>query len=126
MAGRDRGVAAEAKRAGGDGLLLTGDQTNFMGSMTTGNASSFVTGNAVTKQGLQRRYRSFRGKPDITLSNTFNNTQRGFVESGLLSDSLQTIRSRWRDRHSGVIAESVPKRTLRLRHDPRLDFTVER
>jgi hypothetical protein len=25
MAGRDRGMAAEAKRAGGDGLLLTGD-----------------------------------------------------------------------------------------------------
>ena len=31
MAGRDRGMAAEAKRAGGDGLLLTGDQTNFTG-----------------------------------------------------------------------------------------------
>lgn len=51
MAGRDRGMATEAKRAGGDGLLLTGDQTNFMGSMTTGNASSFVTGNTLTTTG---------------------------------------------------------------------------
>jgi hypothetical protein len=48
MAGRDRGMEAEAKRAGGDGLLLTGDQTNFMGSMTTGNTSGFVTGNTFT------------------------------------------------------------------------------
>jgi hypothetical protein len=51
MAGRDRGMADKARNAGGDGLLLTSDQTNGMGSYSTGNATAFVTGNTVTATG---------------------------------------------------------------------------
>jgi hypothetical protein len=51
MAGRDRGMASKARNAGGDGLLLTSDQTNGMGSYSTGNAVAFVNGNTVTATG---------------------------------------------------------------------------
>jgi hypothetical protein len=51
MAGRDRGMASKAKKAGGDGLLLTSEQTNGMGSYSTGNAMAFANGNTITATG---------------------------------------------------------------------------
>jgi hypothetical protein len=51
MMGRDRGMASMAKKAGGDGLLLTSDQTNGMGSYSTGSTTAFVTGNTITATG---------------------------------------------------------------------------
>jgi hypothetical protein len=38
--GRDSDLAAAAKRNGGDGLLLKAEQTEFLGSYSTGNAVS--------------------------------------------------------------------------------------
>ena len=51
IAGRDRGMASKAKKAGGDGLLLTSEQTNGMGSYSTGSAMAFANGNTITATG---------------------------------------------------------------------------
>jgi hypothetical protein len=57
MAGRGRGMVSKAKKAGGDGLLLTGEQTNGMGSYSTGSTMAFANGNTITTTGtgLTRR-----------------------------------------------------------------------
>lgn len=66
MAGRDRGMANEAKKAGGDGLLMTDEQINTMGSYTTGNAMVTGSSNLITVTGgsvalpiIQRRARYY-------------------------------------------------------------------
>lgn len=51
MAGRDRGMANQARKAGGDGLLLTDEQSNTMGSYTTGSAMVTGSSNLVTVTG---------------------------------------------------------------------------
>ena len=51
MAGRGRGMVSKAKKAGGDGLLLTGEQTNGMGSYSTGSTIAFANGNTITTTG---------------------------------------------------------------------------
>jgi hypothetical protein len=51
MAGRDAGMAREAKKAGGDGLLLSSDQGNVMGGYSTGSATAFGSGNVITVTG---------------------------------------------------------------------------
>ena len=59
MAGRGRGMVGKGKKAGGDGLLLTGEQTNGMGSYSTGSTMAFANGNTITTTGtgLIRRTR---------------------------------------------------------------------
>jgi hypothetical protein len=44
-------MVSKAKKAGGDGLLLTGEQTNGMGSYSTGRAMAFANGNTITAAG---------------------------------------------------------------------------
>jgi len=51
MAGRDADLAAEAKKNGGDGILLKADRTDFVGVYSTGNASAFTNGNVTTAVG---------------------------------------------------------------------------
>ena len=51
MAGRNRGMASAARKAGGDAILLMGEQTNGMGSYTTGSAMAFGNGSTATAIG---------------------------------------------------------------------------
>jgi len=51
MAGRDAGMARQAKNAGGDALILSSDLANGMGSYTTGNAAIVGSGNVLTASG---------------------------------------------------------------------------
>jgi hypothetical protein len=51
MAGRNAGMAAEAKRAGGDGLIMSSDWMNQLGTYSTGNAYAWSTGNSVNVTG---------------------------------------------------------------------------
>jgi hypothetical protein len=51
MAGRDAGLAREAKKAGGDGLLLASDLTNNMGAYSTSYVAVVGTGNVMTATG---------------------------------------------------------------------------
>jgi hypothetical protein len=51
MARRDADLAAAAKRNGGDGLLLKAEQTDFLGSYSTGNATAITSGNVTTAVG---------------------------------------------------------------------------
>jgi hypothetical protein len=51
MAMRDANLAAEAKKNGGDGILLKAEQTDFLGTYSTGNATAFGSGNVVTAVG---------------------------------------------------------------------------
>ena len=41
-------MAVQAKRAGGDGLLLSSQQINYSGSVTSGNAVISANGNMLT------------------------------------------------------------------------------
>ncbi len=57
MAGRNKGIAAMAKAHGGDGVLLSVDERQFAGTVSTGNAfttmnaNAFVAGNRATAYG---------------------------------------------------------------------------
>jgi hypothetical protein len=51
MARRDADLAAAAKRNGGDGLLLKAEQTDFLGTYSTGNATAITNGNVTTAVG---------------------------------------------------------------------------
>jgi hypothetical protein len=51
MARRDADLAAEAKKNGGDAILLKAEQTNYLGSYSTGNATAFRSGNVTTAVG---------------------------------------------------------------------------
>ena len=51
MAGRDADLAAEAKKNGGDGILLKADRTGFVGAYSTGNATAITNGNVTTAVG---------------------------------------------------------------------------
>jgi hypothetical protein len=51
MARRDADLAAAAKRNGGDGLLLKAEQTDFLGSYSTGNATAITNGTVTTAVG---------------------------------------------------------------------------
>jgi hypothetical protein len=51
MAMRDADIAAEAKKNGGDGILLKAEQTDFLGTYSTGNATAFASGNVATAVG---------------------------------------------------------------------------
>jgi hypothetical protein len=51
MAHRDADLAAEAKKNGGDGILLKADRTDFVGVYSTGNATAFTNGNVTTAVG---------------------------------------------------------------------------
>ena len=51
MARRDADLAAAAKRNGGDGLLLKAEQTDFLGTYSTGNATAITSGNVTTAVG---------------------------------------------------------------------------
>jgi len=51
MARRDADLAAAAKRNGGDGLLLKAEQTDFLGTYSTGNATAVTSGNVTTAVG---------------------------------------------------------------------------
>jgi len=42
MARRDADLAAEAKKNGGDGILLKAEQTDFLGTYSTGNATGLA------------------------------------------------------------------------------------
>jgi len=48
MARRDADLAAEAKKNGGDGILLKAKQTDFLGTYPTGNATAITSGNVTT------------------------------------------------------------------------------
>jgi len=45
MAGRDSEMAAEAKKNGGDALVLSADERDFMGTYSTANAVAISSGN---------------------------------------------------------------------------------
>ena len=51
MARRDADLAAEAKKNGGDGILLKAKQTDFLGTYPTGNATAITSGNVTTAVG---------------------------------------------------------------------------
>ena len=51
MASRNADMAAEAKKGGGDALLLSADQSSVMGTYSTANAFAFRSGNMVTASG---------------------------------------------------------------------------
>jgi hypothetical protein len=51
MARRDADLAAAAKRNGGDGLSLKAEQTDFLGTYSTGNATAVTSGNVTTAVG---------------------------------------------------------------------------
>ena len=51
MARRDADLASEAKKNGGDGILLKADRTDFVGVYSTGNATAFASGNVTTAVG---------------------------------------------------------------------------
>ena len=51
MARRDADLAAEAKKNGGDGILLKAEQTDFLGTYSTGNATAITSGNVTTAVG---------------------------------------------------------------------------
>jgi hypothetical protein len=51
MAMRDSDLAAEAKKNGGDGILLKAEQTDFLGTYSTGNATAVTSGNVTTAFG---------------------------------------------------------------------------
>jgi hypothetical protein len=51
MARRDSDLVSAAKRNGGDGLLLKAEQTDFLGSYSTGNATAVTSGNVTTAVG---------------------------------------------------------------------------
>jgi len=51
MAHRDADLAAEAKKNGGDGILLKADRTDFVGAYSTGNATAITSGNVTTAFG---------------------------------------------------------------------------
>ena len=42
---------AEAKKNGGDGILLKAEQTDFLRTYSTGNATAFPSGNVATAVG---------------------------------------------------------------------------
>ena len=46
MAMRDSDLARTAKQNGGDGILLKAEQTDFLGTYSTGNATAVTTGHA--------------------------------------------------------------------------------
>jgi hypothetical protein len=46
MAIRDSDLAAAAKRNGGDGILLKAEQSEFLGTYSTGSATAVTTGHA--------------------------------------------------------------------------------
>lgn len=45
MATRDGQLAAKVRAAGGDGLIMHSDQSNYVGTFTTANASAYTSGN---------------------------------------------------------------------------------
>lgn len=51
MATRDGQMAAKAKENGGDALLLSADEREFMGTYSTGNAIAISSGNVTTETG---------------------------------------------------------------------------
>ena len=51
MARRDADLEAEAKKSGGDGILLKAEQTDFLGTYSTGNATAITSGNVTTAVG---------------------------------------------------------------------------
>ena len=51
MAMRDSDLAAEAKKNGGDGILLKAEQTDFLGTYSTGNATAVTNGNVTSAFG---------------------------------------------------------------------------
>src|SRR5260221_12506093 len=51
MAMRDSDLAAAAKKNGGDGILLKAEQSDFLGTYSTGNATAFASGNVATAVG---------------------------------------------------------------------------
>ena len=70
MARRDADLAAEAKKNGGDGILLKAKQTDFLGTYPTGNATA-ITPAVTSPQPLAPAYpcRSFGEKGNISSSN---------------------------------------------------------
>jgi hypothetical protein len=51
MAMRDSDLAAAAKRNGGDGILLKAEQSDFIGTASTANATAVTNGNVTTAFG---------------------------------------------------------------------------
>jgi hypothetical protein len=51
MAMRDSDLAAAAKRNGGDAILLKAEQTDFLGTYSTGNATAVTNGNVTSAFG---------------------------------------------------------------------------
>jgi hypothetical protein len=51
MAMRDFDLAAEAKKNGGDGILLNAEQSDFLGTYSTGSATGVTDGNVTTAFG---------------------------------------------------------------------------
>lgn len=44
-------MASQAKKAGGDGLLLNSEQVNYAGTVSSGNVSAFANGNTLNAYG---------------------------------------------------------------------------
>ena len=51
MAMRDADLASEAKKNRGDGILLKAEQTAFLGTYSTGNATAITSSNVTTAVG---------------------------------------------------------------------------
>jgi hypothetical protein len=51
MAMRDSDLVAEAKKSGGDRILLKAEQADFVGTYSTGNTTAVTTGNVTTAFG---------------------------------------------------------------------------
>ena len=51
MAGRDKGIAAEAKQYGGDAVICNSDDSRYMGTYNTANMTAFTTAGLTTLSG---------------------------------------------------------------------------
>jgi hypothetical protein len=51
MARRDADLASEAKRNGGDGILMQADQSDFLGTYSTGSATAITDGSVTSAFG---------------------------------------------------------------------------
>jgi hypothetical protein len=52
MAGREKGVAAEAKARGADGVIINSDSRQYMGSVSNGTVNGWVAGSSFSMNGF--------------------------------------------------------------------------
>ena len=51
MAKREGDLAVQVKAQGGDGLIMNSDGSNYVGTISTENASAFASGNSIAAFG---------------------------------------------------------------------------